>query len=127
MITAPERIKLHRQSAKLEVQFAEKTFQLAAELLRVHSPSAEVQGHGPGQGVLVAGKKHVSIKRLEACGNYGLRLHFDDGHDSGIFTWSYLYRLGVEQEQLMASYESALHCANLSREPDTQVVKVLDP
>ncbi len=127
MSTAPSKIKLHRQSRTLEVQMADNTYHLPAELLRVHSPSAEVRGHGPGQEVLVYGKKHVTIERLEATGNYGIRIVFGDGHDSGIFTWAYLAKLGQEQESLMQAYELALHDAGRTREPDTQVVKLLDP
>ena len=127
MNIAPDKIRLHRHSARLELQFGTTTYELPAEFLRVHSPSAEVQGHGPGQAVLVAGKRKVGIERIEACGNYGLRLYFDDSHDSGFFTWSYLQQLGREQQQLMAAYEDALHRAGLSRDPETQVVKLIDP
>ncbi len=121
----PTKITLHKKTRLLELQFGRETFSLPAEFLRVHSPSAEVQGHGPGQAVLQHGKKYVAIERLEPVGNYGLRLYFNDGHNSGIYTWSYLHELGVEQPQMMARYEQALHDAHLSREPETQVVRLM--
>lgn len=121
----PTKITLHKKTRNLEIQFGDTIFALPAEFLRVHSPSAEVRGHGPGQEVLQHGKKHVAIDKIEAVGNYGLRIYFSDKHDSGIFTWSYLHELGQNQDAMMATYEDALHKANLSREPDTQVVKLM--
>jgi DUF971 family protein len=121
----PTKITLHKKTRLLEVQFDNTVFSLPAEFLRVHSPSAEVQGHGPGQAVLQHGKKHVGIDKIEAVGNYGLRIYFTDRHDTGIFTWAYLHQLGSQQESMMAAYEQALHQANLSREPDTQVVQLM--
>lgn len=121
----PTKITLHKKTRTLDIHFDSEAFVLPAELLRVHSPSAEVQGHGPGQAVLQHGKKYVGIDKIEAVGNYGLRIYFSDRHDSGIFTWDYLYQLGSRQEELMLAYEAALHQANLSREPDTQVIQLL--
>ena len=92
-------------------------FALPAEYLRVESPSAEVQGHGPGQKVIVAGRRHVGIIGLEPVGHYALRISFDDLHDTGIFTWEYLRRLGEEQESRWAEYLAALAARGLSREP----------
>lgn len=127
MSTAPEKVKLHRQSRTLELQFGAANYTLSAELLRVYSPSAEVQGHGPGQETLQHGKLQVGIERLEASGHYGLRIYFDDGHDSGIFTWGYLRKLGEEQSALMDEYEEKLRKAGLSRDADTQIVRLIDP
>ncbi|WP_439134818.1 gamma-butyrobetaine hydroxylase-like domain-containing protein [Pseudomaricurvus sp.] len=121
----PTKIQLHKKAKTLDVQYGNQLFTLPAEFLRVHSPSAEVQGHGPGQAVLQHGKKHVAIDKIEAVGNYGLRIYFSDQHDSGIFTWSYLHELGQNQDAMMTTYEEALHKADLSREPDTQVVKLM--
>ena len=97
MINAPKRIALHKQSQQLELAFAQQTYQLSAEYLRVHSPSAEVQGHGPGQKDLPLDKQSVKITAIEPQGNYAIRLIFDDGHDSGIYTWQYLYELSVNE------------------------------
>ncbi len=102
----------------LEVAFDNGSrFSLPAEYLRVESPSAEVQGHGPGQKVIVAGRRHVGIMRLEPVGHYAVRIAFDDLHDSGIFSWEVLHRLGSEQESLWAEYEQALALKGLSRDP----------
>jgi len=102
----------------LEVGFADGVrFRLPAEYLRVESPSAEVQGHGPGQKVIVAGRRHVGILRMEPVGHYAVRIAFDDLHDSGIFSWAELRRLGEEQAERWAEYERALALRGLSREP----------
>jgi DUF971 family protein len=107
---------LHRASHALEVAFdSGETFRLPCEYLRVESPSAEVQGHGPGQKVLVAGKRDVNIAAIEPVGHYGVLLRFDDGHASGIFSWTTLYTLGREQEARWANYLAALEAANASR------------
>ena len=91
----PVSLKLRRRSRQLEVRFSDgQTFDLPAEYLRVHSPSAEVQGHGAGEGVLVVGKERVNIERIEPIGRYAVRLVFDDGHDTGLYTWPILHRLG---------------------------------
>ena len=87
----PTKIQLHKQSQQLELHFGGEQFLLSAEFLRVHSPSAEVKGHGLGQEVLQFGKKDVGISQLERAGNYGLKIHFDDGHNTGIYTWNYFY------------------------------------
>ncbi len=121
----PNKIKLHKQSQQLELQFADANYFLSAEFLRVHSPSAEVKGHGPGQEVLQVGKKDVQIIQLEAAGNYGLKIYFSDGHSTGIFTWDYLQQLGANQAQIWQDYLDKLHKAGKSREPDTQVVKFI--
>ena len=93
MHTTPTAIKLHKKSKSLELTFADGQFELRAEYLRVHSPSAEVRGHGIGQETLQVKKKFVGISNIEICGNYALKISFDDGHDSGLFTWDYLHEL----------------------------------
>lgn len=122
----PTKIKLHKQSQQLELHFDAEEFLLPAEFLRVHSPSAEVKGHGPGQEVLQFGKKTVEISQLELAGNYGLKIHFSDGHNTGIFTWDYFYELGKNQEELWKTYLDKLHQAGKTREPDTQIVKFMN-
>ena len=112
----PTGLVLHKASHVLEVSFDDgAVFRLPCEYLRVESPSAEVQGHGPGQKVLVPGKRDVNINAIEPIGNYAVALHFDDGHASGIFTWGYLYELGVEQAARWAAYLAALESRGLSR------------
>jgi DUF971 family protein len=102
----PTEIKLRSRSRVLEVSFAGgERFELPFEYLRVHSPSAEVKGHGPGQEVLVLGKEQVGIKSVEPIGHYAVRLVFDDGHDTGLYTWTYLYELGHEQTAKWAHYQ----------------------
>jgi DUF971 family protein len=122
----PQKIKLHKQSQQLELHFAAEEFLLPAEFLRVHSPSAEVKGHGPRQEVLQFGKKDVQISQLERAGNYGLKIHFSDGHNTGIYTWDYIYELGKNQGQLWQTYLERLHQSGKSREPDTQIVKFMN-
>ena len=101
----PTEIKLRRQSRLLEVSFDDgNRFELPLEFLRVHSPSAEVKGHGPGQETLVLGKQNVGLKDIEPVGQYAVRLVFDDGHDSGLFSWKYLHELGRDRERLWARY-----------------------
>jgi DUF971 family protein len=108
---------LHRASHVLEVAFDDgETFRLPCEYLRVESPSAEVQGHGPGQKVLVSGKREVNIAAIEPVGHYGVLLRFDDGHASGIFSWTLLHTLGREYEARWANYLAALEAAGASRE-----------
>jgi DUF971 family protein len=114
----PTGITLHRASHVLEVSFdTGETFKLPCEYLRVHSPSAEVQGHGPGQRVLVSGKRHVNIASIEPIGHYAVLLRFDDGHDTGIFSWQVLHELGRNHEQNWRAYLDALDAAGASREP----------
>lgn len=101
----PTEIKLRRQSRLLEVRFDDgRHFELPLEFLRVHSPSAEVKGHGPGQETLVLGKQNVGLKDIEPVGQYAVRLVFDDGHDSGLYTWKYLHELGRDRDRLWARY-----------------------
>lgn len=98
-------IKLRARSRVLEVSFDDGArFELPFEYLRVHSPSAEVRGHGAGEGVLVLGKQNVIVKAVEPIGQYAVRLIFDDGHDTGLFTWKYLHELGAQREQKWAQY-----------------------
>lgn len=114
----PLEIRLVKAEKVLEIAFDDgKSFRLPAEYLRVESPSAEVQGHGPGQKQLVAGRRHVGIMEVEPVGNYAVRLKFDDLHDTGIYSWRYLYQLGLEQEARWSDYLAALEKAGLSREP----------
>ncbi len=114
----PTEIRVYRAEKRIEIDFDDGSrFSIPAELLRVESPSAEVQGHSPSQKVIVPGKRQVGIVALEPVGNYAVRIVFDDGHDSGIYSWSYLYRLGRDQETLWARYLSALEEQGLSRDP----------
>lgn len=114
----PLELRLKRAEQVLEVAFDDGTrFALPAEYLRVESPSAEVQGHGPGQKVTVAGRRHVGMLRVEPVGNYAVRIVFDDLHDSGIYSWDYLHRLGAEQAERWAAYEAELAARGLSRDP----------
>jgi DUF971 family protein len=114
----PVELKLKQAEKRLEVEFDDgRHFSLPAEYLRVESPSAEVQGHGPGQRTLVAGRSKVGILRLESVGNYAVRIVFDDLHDTGIFSWAYLYELGSEQPQRWQRYLDEMAKAGLSREP----------
>jgi len=101
----PTEIRLRRASRVLEVSFADGSrFELPFEYLRVHSPSAEVKGHGPGQEVLVLGKENVGIRAIEPVGQYAVKLVFDDGHDTGLYTWKYLHELGRERTEKWARY-----------------------
>ncbi|TQV72663.1 DUF971 domain-containing protein [Exilibacterium tricleocarpae] len=127
MTTIPDRIQLHKRSKQLELQFGAAVYQLSCEFLRVHSPSAEVKGHGPGQEVLQVGKKDVGIEGLETSGNYAVRIIFDDGHDSGIYSWEYLHHLCRNQASLWADYLQALEQAGAARDPHTQVVNLIEP
>jgi DUF971 family protein len=114
----PTNVKLHQISGILELTYDDGLrFDLSAEYLRVHSPSAEVQGHSPSQAVLQEGKKHVKIADLEPQGHYAIKIIFSDGHNSGIFSWSYLHELGSQHEQKWASYLDKLASAGKSREP----------
>ena len=112
----PTQLTLHQASHVLEVAFDDgSTWRLPCEYLRVESPSAEVQGHGPGQKVLVAGKRNVNIRAIEPVGNYGVLLRFDDGHATGIYTWGFLRQLGQERETRWNAYLAALEAAGLAR------------
>lgn len=114
---APEALTLHARSRVLEIAFADGArFRIPFELMRVYSPSAEVQGHGPGQEVLQTGKREVEIVDVEPVGNYAIKPVFSDGHDSGLFTWSYLHHLGANQGELWRAYEERLAAAGVDRD-----------
>jgi DUF971 family protein len=114
----PTEIRLKQAEKTLEVDFDDgASFRLPAELLRVESPSAEVQGHGPSQKQIVAGRRHVGIIGIEPVGNYAVRIKFDDLHDTGIYSWDYLYFLGQNQDRLWREYLAALDARGLSRDP----------
>ena len=114
---SPLAMTVHSQSRVLEVAFSDGAgFRIPFELMRVYSPSAEVQGHGPGQEVLQTGKRMVELDALEPVGNYAVQPVFSDGHDTGIFTWDYLYFLGSQQEQLWADYNKRLAAAGVERD-----------
>lgn len=114
----PVEIRLRKAERLLEVVFDDgRQFVLPAELLRVESPSAEVQGHGPGERRIVAGRRHVGIMAVEPVGHYAVRIVFDDLHDTGIYSWDYLYRLGQDREQVWGEYLAALAARGLSRDP----------
>lgn len=111
-------INLHQKSRVLEVAFADgRTFRLPCEFLRVHSPSADVAGHGPGQEVLQVGKRNVEITDVLPVGNYGINLVFSDGHDTGIYAWQRLYDYGLRQDEMWQSYLALLEEAGASRDP----------
>ncbi|MFN3297719.1 gamma-butyrobetaine hydroxylase-like domain-containing protein [Caldimonas sp.] len=113
----PTEITVHQRSRVLELRFSDGAhFRVPFELMRVYSPSAEVQGHGPGQEVLQTGKREVEIIALEPVGHYAVQPTFSDGHDSGIFSWDYLYFLGAEQDRLWADYERRLAEAGVDRD-----------
>lgn len=114
----PTEIRVKKEEKTLEVDFDDgKSFSLPAELLRVESPSADVQGHGPGQKTLVAGRRHIGIMDVEQVGNYAVRLKFDDLHDTGIFSWETLYDYGTRKDELWNTYVTALAAQGLSRDP----------
>lgn len=103
----PTEIKLHQKSRVMEITFDDGArYLLSYEFLRVHSPSAEVRGHGPGQEVLQLGKESVEVQRIEPVGAYAVQLHFSDGHNTGIYSWEYLYEIGRTRDKLWAEYES---------------------
>jgi DUF971 family protein len=113
----PSSITVHQQSRVLEVGFNDgQRFRIPFELMRVYSPSAEVQGHGPGQEVLQTGKREVGLTALEQVGNYAVQPRFSDGHESGIFTWDYLLFLGTQQDDLWRQYEARLRAVGASRD-----------
>lgn len=119
----PSAIKLHKASRVLELCYGEQRYRLSAEYLRVHSPSAEVRGHG--KPVLQSGKLHVGLLKVEPAGNYALKLVFDDGHDSGLYSWDYLHQLATEQDARWQQYLDTLAAAGQSRDPDESAVKLL--
>jgi DUF971 family protein len=115
MQSYPTQIKFHRQSRVLEVVFdSGEHFRLPAEYLRVYSPSAEVTGHGPGQEVLVVGKEQVNILSIEPVGQYAVRLVFDDGHSTGLYSWPILHRLGTKQQENWQAYLERVKAAGLA-------------
>lgn len=114
----PVEITLHQQSRELEMAFADGTrYRFSCEFLRTHSPSAEVRGHGPGQEVLQTGKQDVSVLGVEPVGSYAMKIIFDDGHDSGLYTWEYLRHLGSNQDRLWHDYLRRVKEAGASRAP----------
>lgn len=113
----PSDIKLHSKSRFLEITFDNQAFNLPCEFLRVYSPSAEVKGHGPGQEVLQTGKENINIVAIEPIGNYAVRLIFSDSHNSGLYSWDYLYELCTQREQYWQRYLSRLDDAKVQREP----------
>lgn len=120
----PTAIKLHKASKTLALHYgADEHYNLPAEFLRVHSPSAEVQGHG--KPILQTGKLNVGLSKVEPAGNYALKLTFDDGHDSGLFTWEYLEQLALRQTELWDEYMAALAAAGKSRDPNETVVRLM--
>ncbi|MFP8968099.1 gamma-butyrobetaine hydroxylase-like domain-containing protein [Pokkaliibacter sp. CJK22405] len=126
MTPRPTAIKLHKGSNTLELVYPEgRHFHLPAEFLRVHSPSAEVRGHGKGNEVLQIGKVNVRLVKVEPSGQYAVKMTFDDGHDSGLYTWDYLFELCVDQEAKWQSYLKRLDDAKASRDPSESVVRFL--
>lgn len=115
----PTEIRLHQKSGILDISFSDgKAFQFPCEFLRVHSPSAEVSGHGPGQEVLQTGKKMVNIKKIEPVGNYAIQLNFTDGHNTGLYSWDLLYNYGLNQDKMWQRYLQRMEEAGASREPE---------
>jgi len=124
----PTSVKLHKGVGSLELAYSDgNSFTLSGEFLRVHSPSAEVRGHGPGEEVLQHGKKNVKIASLEAAGHYALLIHFDDGHNTGIYSWSYLRELCDQRTEYWDKYMGLLNAAGLSRDPEEQALKFFNP
>ena len=120
----PTAIELHKAAKILTLKYANgDVYQLPAEFLRVHSPSAEVQGHG--KPVLQTGKLNVALNKIEPAGSYALKLCFDDGHDSGLFTWEYLYQLALRQDDLWNDYLAELKAAGKTRDPNQSVIKLM--
>jgi DUF971 family protein len=114
----PVEIKFHQLSKILDISFSDgKSFQFSSEFLRVHSPSAEVRGHNPGQEILQTRKKHVNIKHIEPVGKYAIQLNFTDSHNTGIYSWDLLYNYGLEQDTMWRNYLQRLEQAGESREP----------
>jgi len=113
----PTEVVLHKQSKQLELAYGEDHYLLSAEYLRVYSPSAEVRGHGRGQEVLQTNKEQVGISQIEPTGNYAIKIFFDDGHDSGLYSWDYLYELATEQDAHWQDYLDRLTAAGYQRQP----------
>ena len=124
---APKDIKLHKESATLELVYGDKACNtFSAEFLRVHSPSAEVRGHGKGQEILQKGKRQVKIVNIESVGNYAIKLSFSDGHDTGIYSWIYLQELASEHDALWDHYLMKLDAVKASREPLPEGAQVIN-
>ncbi|AZC22143.1 MULTISPECIES: DUF971 domain-containing protein [Pseudomonas] len=124
MARLPTGINLHKASKTLTLTYGpDEVYHLPAEFLRVHSPSAEVQGHG--NPILQFGKLGVGLSKIETAGQYALKLTFDDGHDSGLFTWDYLYQLALRQDDLWSDYLEQLKAAGKSRDPNESIVKLM--
>ena len=125
---SPSEIRLHKKSSTLELVFVNDIeYQLSAEYLRVHSPSAEVRGHGQGQEILQTGKRQVKLLNIEPVGNYAVKLIFDDGHETGIYSWTYLHELCSNKDVLWKAYVSKLKAKGASRDelpPGVQVVNI---
>ena len=125
----PEKIRLNKKNNCLELKYVdtgeEQPFKLAAEYLRVYSPSAEVRGHGNAQATLQAGKKYIKLMDLSIVGNYALKLVFDDGHDSGLYTWSYLHELCTKETEYWQTYLEKLKSTALSRDPNESIVRFI--
>lgn len=119
----PNNIHLHKHSAELELGYSDdESYRLSCEYLRVYSPSAEVRGHGTGQEVLQTGKKYVNIDAIEATGNYAIQITFNDGHDTGIYSWDYLYDLCANQQSKWQDYLARLKAEEGSREPKSDPI-----
>ncbi|WP_160152006.1 gamma-butyrobetaine hydroxylase-like domain-containing protein [Microbulbifer sp. ALW1] len=124
-MSPPKKIRLDKSERKLNLQYSDGEFSLPAEYLRVYSPSAEVRGHGIGEGTLVSGKIHVGIDKVAAAGRYALQIFFDDGHDSGIYTWAYLRELCEQHAQKWQAYLTRLQQQGKGRDPDESAVKFI--
>ncbi|RRQ21888.1 gamma-butyrobetaine hydroxylase-like domain-containing protein [Thiohalobacter thiocyanaticus] len=123
MSAHPTEINMHQKSRTLEISFdTGETFNLPAEYLRVHSPSAEVQGHAPGQGKLQVGKEDVNIENITPVGSYGVQLHFDDNHNTGIYSWDTLYDLGKNQDRYWQEYLQRLEEAGHKRRDPSEII-----
>ncbi|AMX03833.1 gamma-butyrobetaine hydroxylase-like domain-containing protein [Microbulbifer thermotolerans] len=124
-MAAPKKIHLNRAEKELHIVFDDAEYTLSAEYLRVFSPSAEVRGHGASEPVLVSGKLNVGIESVETAGRYALKIVFDDGHDSGIYTWDYLRELGAQYENNWNAYLNRLQAAGKGRDPDESAIKII--
>lgn len=120
----PTKIHLHKKTQVLDIHFNENSYNLSAEFLRVHSPSAEVKGHAGSGGSTPYAKRNVKIEKLEMTGNYAVRIFFDDGHSSGLYSWPYLYELCTQHDTLWDAYLEKLHQLQKSRDEDTRVVTI---
>ena len=127
-MSIPKSVKINKTRDAITLEFVDSdAIEISAELLRVMSPSAEVRGHKSNEAKLQKGKRSVVIKGIQKTGNYALRINFDDGHDSGIYSWEYLYDLAVNQAIYWSQYLKSLKKAGESRDPETRVIKMFDP